>query len=47
MIAKNVTGGDEYPKLAELGIDIARKGDSRTGMFGQKDSIDPEELKKS
>ena len=33
MIAKKfMTGGDEYPKLAELGIDITRKGDSRTGM---------------
>ena len=39
------TGGDEYQKLAELGIDITRKGDSRAGMPGQKDLIDPEELK--
>jgi hypothetical protein len=37
-------GGDEYQKLAELGIDITRKGDSRTGMPGQSDLIDPEEL---
>lgn len=32
-------GGDNYEKLKQLGIEITRKGDSRTGMAGQKDLI--------
>ena len=28
-------GGDEYSKLMKLGIEITRKGDSRTGMPGK------------
>ena len=37
--------GDEYSKLQNLGIEITRKGDSRTGAPGQKDLVDRDELK--
>ena len=37
-------GGDNYEKLKQLGIEITRKGDSRTGMAGQKDLIPRETL---
>ena len=37
--------GDEYSKLQSLGIEITRKGDSRTGAPGQSDLVDRDELK--
>ena len=37
-------GGDEYSKLMQLGIEITRKGDSRTGMPGQDELVKPEDL---